>query len=50
MGGGQLKLESIDGDEAFFRCSADQMARKNVRVFDLLKAQSKLQLERWLME
>ena len=50
MGGGQLKLESIDGDEAFFRCSADQMARKDARVSDLLEVKSDLQLERWLME
>jgi hypothetical protein len=50
MGDAQLKLESIDGDEAFFRCSVDQMARKDARVSDLLEVQSDLQLERWLME
>lgn len=50
MGDAQLKLESIDGDEAFFRCSTDQMARKDARVSDLLEAQSDLQLERWLTE
>lgn len=50
MGDAQLKLESIDGNEAFFRCSADQMSRKDVRVSDLLEVQSDLQLERWLME
>jgi hypothetical protein len=50
MGDAQLKLESIDGNEAFFRCSADQMARKDARVSDLLEAQSDLQLERWLTE
>jgi len=48
MGEAQLKLESIDGDEAFFRCSADQMACKDARVSDLLEVQSDLQLERWL--
>ena len=50
MGDAQLKLESIDGDEAFFRCSADQMACRNARVSDLLEVQSDLQLERWLTE
>ncbi|MCP9782231.1 hypothetical protein KBY83_02705 [Cyanobium sp. WKJ7-Wakatipu] len=50
MGDAQLKLESIDGDEAFFRCSADQMARKDARVSDLLEVQSNLQLERWLTQ
>ena len=50
MGDVQLKLESIDGNEAFFRCSADQVARKDVRVSDLLEVQSDLQLERWLTE
>jgi hypothetical protein len=50
MGDGQLKMKSVDGDEASARCTIEQIASKRTRFVDLLEALSDHKLERWLME
>ena len=50
MGGGYLKMEAVDGEQASLQCSAKQLASKGASVEDLLKLRfsSEYQVERWL--